>query len=193
MTAAGYGGPVGKELNLPFDPIERAGARWQTEFGPSGPMMVATSIMRVQQLLLASFDALLKRYELTFARYEALVLLSFARHGELPMRVIGERLMVHPTSATNIVDRLVGQGLVTRRRNPTDGRGVLAAITATGRRVAAEATDELMAAGFGLDALAEAERDAVFAALRRVRLAAGDFVADHPDPPTGKQHPGPAE
>ncbi|WP_344319018.1 MarR family transcriptional regulator [Actinocatenispora thailandica] len=167
---------MGRELNLPFDPIERAGARWETEFGPSGPMMVATSIMRVQQLLLASFDALLKRYELTFARYEALVLLSFSRDGELPMRVIGERLMVHPTSATNIVDRLVGQGLVTRRRNPTDGRGVLAAITGPGRRVAAEATEELMAAGFGLDALAASERDAVFAALRRVRLAAGDFT-----------------
>lgn len=173
---------MGKELNLPFDPIERAGTRWETEFGPSGPMMVATSIMRVQQLLLASFDALLKRYELTFARYEALVLLSFSRHGELPMRLIGERLMVHPTSATNIVDRLVGQGLVTRRRNPTDGRGVLAAITAAGRRVAAEATDELMAAGFGLDALAATERDAVFAALRRVRLAAGDFTDRQPDP-----------
>jgi len=169
---------VGKELNLPFDPIERAGARWEAEFGPSGPMMTATSIMRVQQLLLASFDALLRPYELTFARYEALVLLSFSRRGELPMRVVGERLMVHPTSATNIVDRLVRQGFATRRRNPADGRGVLAAITPNGRTVVAAATRDLMAAGFGLDALDDGERDAVCRALRRVRLAAGDFTAD---------------
>jgi DNA-binding MarR family transcriptional regulator len=167
---------VGKELNLPFDPIERAGARWDAEFGPSRAMTVATSIMRVQQLLLASYDALLKPHGLTFARYEALVLLSFSRRGELPMRVVGERLMVHPTSATNIVDRLVRQGLVTRRRNPADGRGVLAAITAEGSAVVTEATRDLMAAGFGLDALDDNECDELFAALRRIRLAAGDFV-----------------
>lgn len=169
---------MGKELKLPFDPIEQAGARWDTEFGPSRAMAVATSIMRVQQLLLAGYDALLKPYDLTFARYEALVLLSFSRRAELPMRVVGQRLMVHPTSATNIVDRLVGQGLVSRRRNPTDGRGVLAAITDEGRRVVAEATRDLMAAGFGLDALDDAECDRMFAALRRIRLAAGDFVTD---------------
>lgn len=167
---------VGKELRLPFDPIEQAGARWSDEFGPSRAMAVATSVMRVQQLLLAGYDALLKPYDLTFARYEALVLLSFSRRGELPMRVVGERLMVHPTSATNIVDRLVRQGLVTRRRNPADGRGVLAAITDEGRTVAADATRDLMAAGFGLDALDDADCDALFALLRRVRLAAGDFT-----------------
>jgi DNA-binding MarR family transcriptional regulator len=166
---------VGKQLNLPFDPIERAGERWVAEFGPSQAMMVATSIMRVQQLLLARYDALLRPYDLTFARYEALVLLHFARRGELPMRVVGERLMVHPTSATNIVDRLVRQRLVTRRRNPTDGRGVLAAITGHGRTVATAATADLMAAGFGLDTLDDADRDALFASLRRIRLSAGDF------------------
>lgn len=167
---------VGNELNLAFDPIERAGQRWEAEFGPSRPMMVATSIMRVQQLLLASYDAQLRRFGLTFARYEALVLLSFSRHGELPMRIVGERLMVHPTSATNIVERLVGQGLVTRRRNPDDGRGVLAAITEAGRTAVVDATGELMAAGFGLDALDESDCDRLFAQLRRVRWAAGDFV-----------------
>lgn len=167
---------VPRELNLPFDPIEAAAARWDTEFGPSRAMKVATSIMRVQQLLLARFDELLRPHDLTFARYEALVLLRFSRTGELPMRVIGERLMVHPTSATNIVDRLDRQGLVVRRRNPEDGRGVLARITDAGRTVVAGATDDLMTAGFGLDALDGATAEHVFAALRRVRFAAGDFT-----------------
>lgn len=167
---------MGKSLNLPFDPIERAGEHWEEAFGPSAAMQVATSIMRVQQLLLARYDELLRRYELTFARYEALVLLAFSRRGELPMRVIGERLMVHPTSATNIVDRLARQGYVRRRRNPSDGRGVLTAITAEGRSVVDLATKDLMAAGFGLDALDTADRDQVFDALRKLRLAAGDFT-----------------
>jgi DNA-binding MarR family transcriptional regulator len=167
---------VGDALELPFDPIAVAGERWEREFGPSEAMAVATSIMRVQQLLLGRFDELVRPYGLTFARYEALVLLRFSRRGELPMRVIGERLMVHPTSATNIVERLANQGYVTRRRNPDDGRGVLAAITGEGRTVAADATRDLMAADFGLGALDGGERSSLFDALRRVRLAAGDFT-----------------
>ncbi|MGH3735824.1 MAG: MarR family winged helix-turn-helix transcriptional regulator [Micromonosporaceae bacterium] len=167
---------MGKPLNLPFDPIERAAQRWDSEFGPSAAMKVATSIMRVHQLLLARYDALLRPYELTFARYEALVLLVFSRRGELPMRVIGERLMVHPTSVTNIVERLTRQGYVRRRRNPADGRGVLAAITPEGRTVVDRATKDLMAAGFGLEGLDTAECEQTFTILRKLRLAAADFV-----------------
>ncbi len=164
-----------RKLNLPFDPIEVAGDHWERRFGPSRAMKLATSIMRVQQILLARYDDLLRPYDLTFARYEALVLLTFSRRGELPMRVIGERLMVHPTSATNIVERLDRQGYVTRRRNPRDGRGVLAAITDVGREVTNRATKDLMAAGFGLDMLNDAETETLFQTLRRVRVAAGDF------------------
>lgn len=167
---------MGKPLNLPFDPIERAAERWDREFGPSAAMKVATSIMRVQQLLLARFDEILRPYDLTFARYEALVLLVFSQRGELSMRVVGERLMVHPTSATNIIERLSRQGYVRRRRNPRDGRGVLAVITAEGRSVVDRATKDLMAAGFGLNALPTDRCQEVFQALRGVRLAAGDFT-----------------
>jgi hypothetical protein len=61
-------------------------------------MAAVTSIMRAQQILLAELDGLLRPHGLTFARYEALVLITFSRAGELPMRTIGQRLMVHPTS-----------------------------------------------------------------------------------------------
>ena len=121
--------PVAKPLDLPFDPIERAAEIWGDRFGPADAMAAVTSIMRAQQILLAGLDGLLRPYGLTFARYEALVLLAFSRHGALPLRVIGERLMVHPTSVTNTVDRLERDGLVRRRPNPRDGRGTLAEIT----------------------------------------------------------------
>lgn len=138
-------------------------------------MASATSIMRVQQLLLGDFDATLGRHGLTFARYEALVLLVFSRQGCLPMNKIGQRLMVHPTSVTNIIHRLVGQGLVQRTPNPADGRGMLATITPRGRAVMEEATKDLVATGFSLGALSAAEHEQLFALLRKVRIAAGDF------------------
>ena len=90
-----YRSPVATgQLNLPFDPIERAAETWRVHFGPSSAMAAVTSIMRAHQILLSQLDTLLKPYDLTFARYEALVLLTFSKTGALPLWKIGERLMV---------------------------------------------------------------------------------------------------
>ena len=165
-------------LDLPFDPIERAAQGWRAHWGddaPAAQMASATSILRVAQLLTHAFDAACAPHGLTFARYEALVLLAFSRRGELPMSVVGERLMVHPTSASSIVARLARDGLVERVPNPRDGRGVLARILPAGRSAMAAATADLHALGFGLDVLDQRDHDQLFALLRRLRVAAGDF------------------
>src|SRR3954466_686649 len=172
-------GVMVRPLGLPFDPIERAAQTWEERFGPASSMRAATSVFRVQQILLARFDEALKPYELTFARYEVLVLLTFSRTGQLPLKVIGSRLMVHPTSVTNAIERLVAAGYVERRPNPADGRGVLAGITESGRAVVEVATAELTKLDFGLGDLPDGELDALFDILRRVRLGAGD-VAETP-------------
>jgi DNA-binding MarR family transcriptional regulator len=165
-------------MDLPFDPIARAAQIWERRFGDSGAMAAVTSIMRVQQILLAELDALLRPHGLTFARYEALVLLSFSRQGALPLRLIGERLMVHPTSVTNTINRLSAQRLVIRRRNPQDGRGILAEITPAGRRLVARATGDLMAAEFGMGGYGPEQLDELFGLLRGLRVMAGDFRED---------------
>jgi DNA-binding MarR family transcriptional regulator len=167
--------PVAKPLDLPFDPIERAAEIWGERFGPAGAMAAVTSIMRAQQILLAGLDGLLRPHGLTFARYEALVLLAFSRRGALPLRVIGERLMVHPTSVTNTVDRLERDGLVRRRPNPRDGRGTLAEITPSGREVMTRSTADLMAARFGMADYDSPELGEIFTLLRGLRVSAGDF------------------
>ena len=167
---------MGKRLELPFDPIDRAARIWENRFGPSPSMAAVTSIMRAQQILLAELDALLRPYQLTFARYEALVLLTFSRRSALPLRVIGERLMVHPTSVTNIISRLERQQMVVRRPNPADGRGTLAEITAEGRAVVAQATRDLMTAEFGLGGYQPDQLQEIFDLLRGLRLNAGDFI-----------------
>ena len=170
--------PVAKPLDLPFDPIERAAEIWADRFGPADAMAAVTSIMRAQQILLGGLDGLLRQYGLTFARYEALVLLAFSRRGALPLRVIGERLMVHPTSVTNTVDRLERDGLVRRRPNPRDGRGILAEITPSGREVMTRATADLMAVRFGMAGYDPAELGELFTLLRGLRVSAGDFTPE---------------
>jgi DNA-binding MarR family transcriptional regulator len=170
---------------LEFDPIERAGQLWESHWPDEEPevyasMRAVTSIMRAQQVLIAELDALLRPFGITFSRYEALVLLAYSRNGSLPLSKIGERLQVHATSVTNVIDRLEGAGLVRRAPNPRDGRGTLAVLTDAGRDVAAKATAELNAARFGLGVLDTDELRRLFALLRRLRIEAGDFLRDAP-------------
>ena len=161
---------------LPFDPIEEAARQWSAaQWGAVGQMRAVTSLMRVQQLVLAELDEILKPHGLTFARYEALVLLTFRRRGSLQLGKLGERLQVHPTSVTSIVDRLEASRFVVRRPHPRDGRAVLAEITEAGRAVVDAAPADLTAAEFGLGSLDEGSLDALFRLLRPVRQSAGDF------------------
>ncbi|MGX7824743.1 MarR family winged helix-turn-helix transcriptional regulator [Actinokineospora sp. 24-640] len=160
---------------LPFDPIARAAELWEDRIGDATAMAAVTSIMRVQQIVQSAVDTALKPHGLTFARYEALVLLTFASRGSLPMRVMGERLQLHPTSVTNIVDRLEADGLVRRLPHPTDRRTTLAEITDAGRARRGEATAAVTAIDFGLQGLTERQTGQLTDLLAKVRKATGDF------------------
>ncbi|GGM35686.1 MarR family transcriptional regulator [Longimycelium tulufanense] len=161
---------------LPFDPIARATELWQDRIGPAGTMAAVTSVMRVQQIVLSAVDQVLRPLGLTFARYEALVLLVFSRRGSLPMRVMGERLQLHPTSVTNIVDRLERDGLVRRTGHPTDRRTTLVEITDSGRDLMKRATEAVTDVNFGLPGLTERQTEQLTGLLAKVRRAAGDFT-----------------
>jgi DNA-binding MarR family transcriptional regulator len=163
---------------LDFDPIQEARRQWVDhgwEAAADG-MTAVTSLMRAHQLVLARVDTVLRPFELTFARYELLMLLSFSRSGSLPLAKIGARLQVHPTSVTSAVDRLERQRLVKRRPHPTDRRATLAFITRQGRVISAKATQRLNSEvfeGLGIPARSQARLVASIADLRK---SAGDFV-----------------
>ena len=60
-----------------------------------------------------------------------------------PGRLVAETLVTSGTM-TNRVDRLVARGLVERRPDPDDRRGVLVSLTPAGRRTVDAALDELL-------------------------------------------------
>lgn len=164
---------------LSFDPIDEAGRQWRTHWGAAtvAPMTAVTSIMRVHQILLSRLNEELAPFGLTFARYEALMLLYYSRHGSLPLGKMGVRLQVHRTSVTNLVDGLEKMRLARRTPHPTDRRTTLAEITEEGRRVARDATEALNADTFGIAPLRRRDLETVTDTLRRLRIAAGDFDA----------------
>lgn len=164
---------------LAFDPVQQARQHW-TDRGwadAADGMAAVTSLMRAQQIVLGRVDAVLRDFDISFARYELLMLLLFSREGSLPMRVIGSRLQVHPTSVTNAVDRLEAAGLVRRRPHPTDRRATLIEITATGRSLARRATQRLNAEVFERPGIEGSQVRSLIEILTALREEAGDFTA----------------
>lgn len=111
-------------------------------------MSGVTSVIRVHRALLARIDDQLRDLDLSFAKYELLILLFFSRHGALPSSMIGIQLEVHQTTVSIIVSRLEAQGLVRREPHPTDRRSKLIVLTSEGRALVLEATDRLNASLF---------------------------------------------
>ena len=113
---------------LSFDPIAEARRQWDLHWGSEAtPQMVAvTSIMRAQQILLQRLNALLDPLDLTFPRYETLMVLYYSRRGELPLGKLSDRLQVHRASVTNVIDKLETSGYVTRVAHERDANHIFA-------------------------------------------------------------------
>jgi DNA-binding MarR family transcriptional regulator len=164
---------------LPFDQIAEAARQWSEHWGPdtTPPMRAVTSIMRAHQILMGRLNEALAPYNLTFPRYEALMLLYYSRTGSLPIGKMGDRLQVHRTSVTNLMDGLEREGLAERSPHPTDRRTTLGTITPRGREVANKATRVLNQAEFGTAPMPQRDLDLISEKLTSLRVGAGDFVA----------------
>ena len=80
----------------------------------------------VRRRLRDSFDVTFPRFDLMAQLYRAPKVMTL---GEL-----SQRMMVSNGNVTGLVDRLVEQGLITRRPSPKDRRAQLVSLTAEGRR-----------------------------------------------------------
>lgn len=162
---------------LQHDPVAQAHQNWTGHgWGESADAMAAvTSLFRVQQILMARIDAVLRPLDLTFARFEMLTLLGFSRTGAMPLAKASSRLQVHPTSVTNTVERLGQAGLVERQPHPTDGRANLIAITPQGRDLALQAARELNREVFSDLGLPAGDLTELNRLLGTLRFTAGDF------------------
>jgi DNA-binding MarR family transcriptional regulator len=159
------------------DTIALARAKWEEHGWPEAAegMAAVTSIMRAQQILQSRVDDALRPFDLTFARYEVLMLLHFSSRGSMPVKKASDRLQVHPTSITNAVDRLEAAELVRRLPHPTDGRATLVEITGAGREMALKATEVLNRDVFGQPGLSARRITTLVNVLEELRRSAGDF------------------
>ncbi len=163
-----------------IDLLREARRQWESHWGeePAPSMAAITTLMRAQQILMAHLNDLLLPFDLTFPRYEALMLLYFSSDGSMPLGKVGERLQVHPTSVTSLTDRLERSGYVAREPHPSDRRTTLAELTPSGREVAELATEVLNEDRFGMGALDTDSHEALIVLLDRIREMGGDVVRE---------------
>jgi DNA-binding MarR family transcriptional regulator len=102
------------------------------------------------------------------------VLAALRRAGaphELSPKALLEQTYVSSGTMTNRIDGMVRGGLVQRRTDPNDGRGVLVSMTDEGRDRVDRAISDLVAAETELLAgLSRSEQDRLAALLRRLSL-----------------------
>ena len=138
-------------------------------------MAAVTSVMRAQQIYQARVDEVLQPFDLTFARYELLMLLHFSSRGSMPLKKASDRLQVHPTASPTPWTGWRQPGWSRRVPHPTDGRGALVEITDAGRERALASTDALNAEVFADPGLPARRVRTLVSVLTDLRRNAGDF------------------
>ncbi len=90
---------------------------------------------------------------------------------QLSPKQLLQQTLVSSGTMTNRIDRLVGRGLVQRRTDPNDGRGIIVTMTTRGRESVDSAISELLQYERELlGALSPAEQDRLAALLRKLSL-----------------------
>lgn len=123
-----------------------------------------------QRLIATLNRELVELHGLSIDDYRILVLLSESPTSSLRMSELADGIVSSRSRLTHQVRRLEADGLVQRRDCPSDGRGVLAALTAGGRaRLTAVAPDHVAGVRRHLiDGLSAPEREAVTRVFARV-------------------------
>ena len=166
---------------LDEDPIEEARQQWVAQGWESAAPGVALigSLVRTQQIFVRRLEQELRPLELSLARFEVLMQLTFSRNGSMPLGRMRRRLQVAPGAVTNAIDRLEKDGLVRRQSDAADGRVTIASITHSGRARGLQAAKIVNERVYENLELNPELVDSLVDQLRVIRDHAGDFRSPH--------------
>ena len=156
----------------------RRGAPSATRSGGAEEDEFVTALLTASRALVGVSARSLADVEETVTIAQFRVLVVLAAHGQTTLVQLASRLGVNASTAQRQVDRLVREGLVSRRENPSDRREVVIVITPAGAALVDAVTARRR------DAIARivrdlpgADRPALIAALEAFAAAADEPVA----------------
>ena len=158
------------------DPLQWMRYFWeqQSDDDPAG-FLAMTSVLRLHHLMTVSVDRCVRsECRLRLTDYQILKALELSQTGTWLLSRLAWHLMVHTTTVTLAVERLVLKQLVTRGSHPHDRRATLVTINDAGRKLAGRATEALSRIEFGLPGLTPSQAKSMTATIARVRAVAGD-------------------
>jgi DNA-binding MarR family transcriptional regulator len=162
------------------DEVDRLVAAWRQERPELDvePLAVLSRVSRLARHLDRARRAAFAEHGLEVFEFDVLAAL---RRAGPPYQLSPGQLLVQTLVAsgtmTNRLDRLEGRGLVRRRRDPSDGRGVRVRLTAGGRAKVDAAIDDLLARERALLAELDRGQRETLAGLLRTVLAPFDLPA----------------
>jgi DNA-binding MarR family transcriptional regulator len=161
------------------DEVDELVARWRAERPDLDvePLQVLSRVSRLARHLDRARTAAFAAHGLQTWEFD--VLTALRRQGapyQLSPGALLRATLVTSGTMTNRIDRLAGAGLVSRRPDPADKRGVLVALTDRGRAAADAALADLLTSERQLLTGLDAGQRHELAALLRILLAPFDEV-----------------
>lgn len=92
----------------------------------------------IDYILRATWQAVARMYNEEASKYGATMSIGFAllsidREKGIPSTALGPQMGMEPTSLTRTLKSMEEKGLIVRKKNPVDGRGVIIHLTKLGR------------------------------------------------------------
>lgn len=156
------------------DEVDRIVAAWERERPELdfAPLQVLSRVGRLARHLDRARKTAFAASDLESWEFDVLAALRRAGEPyELSPKALLQQTLVSSGTMTNRIDRLVERGLVTRRTDPHDGRGILVSMTLEGQtRVDLAITQLVHSEAELLAGLAPAERERLATLLRRLTI-----------------------
>lgn len=118
------------------DIVTRLIAQWKQvrpDLDPM-PMRISGRLLRVAKLVHARTEHQLQQFGLALWQFDVLATLRRHDHDLSPGQLL-KQVMLTSGAMTHRLDKLEGDGLIKRRPDPEDRRGVLIHLTPTGRKL----------------------------------------------------------
>lgn len=106
----------------------------------AAPLALVGRILVLARRLERRVDAALAKHTLTLGQFDILATLRRTDSPGLTPTQLLKSVMLTSGGMTNRLDKLEGAGLIARKADPSDRRGVIVTLTAKGRRVIDAAT-----------------------------------------------------
>ncbi len=103
----------------------------------------------IDYILRATWQAVSRMYNDEASKFDGSMAIGFAllsidKEDGTPSTYISNRMGMEPTSLTRTLKTLEEKGLITRKKNPEDGRGVLISLTDLGKEMRAQSKETVL-------------------------------------------------